>query len=212
MFWPPFMPPPSLFSAKSVVAINASLNRSLTTSLRRQLRLFLWPKSMTPVITRVRPLVCNKKNLPVTNTGGQVRNIERAANLHEHLFANTCLRIIPKDATMKQRCDKYIDKIFGNDPIYKNMARTRENALVMFQKAHQAALEELSTKQKRIETAFKQVEKGEKRVQTYNILGWTTTGLRMVAQKLRNGFAVKRNACCPNPSCGACASLIALCG
>ena len=125
----------------------------------------------------------------------QINTLEKVTNLHENLFANLCLRTEPAEKDLQEKCQEHIRKIFGSNPQYLDMPRTRDNALKMFKAAHRAALSELKDKWLLIKTANEQIAKGKQRVKDNKRKLLTTVALRAASKALKIDYDAQAKAC-----------------
>ena len=132
----------------------------------------------------------------------QVNTLEKVTNLQENVVANLCLRTEPNDPQLQKRCREHIQKIFGSNPEYQDMALARDNALAMYKASHRAALSELKNKHIRIETANKQIAKGKERIKENTRRLMIVIALRLAAKALKINFDAKAKACAAaTPTC-----------
>ena len=125
----------------------------------------------------------------------QINTLEKVTNLHENLFANLCLRTEPEEKELQEKCQKHIQKIFGPNPQYLDMPRTRDNALKMFKAAHRAAVSELKSKWLLVKTANEQIEKGKERIKESQRKLMIAIALRVASKALGINYDDKAKAC-----------------
>ena len=134
-----------------------------------------------------------QENYTQDETNLQYRTVERAANVVNAQFENLCLRITPNKEHLKKECDQYLNKIRG--PEYASKPKTREQALIMYQAALEAALEEQNAKREKIAIATANVEKGKKWVETATNRIIRATAIMVAHYLLKDVYAGISNKC-----------------
>lgn len=137
----------------------------------------------------------------------QFRTVERAANLKQEVFEQLCLKVDPSSEAARKECNEYISKAIGEE--YVDKPKTRDQALIMFKAALKAAQEEVNLKNKRITTAYKNVQKGKKWVKKTTNQIKQTIALKVMAWSLYLLYKALSSSCCAaTPVCGACPALV----